>query len=434
MSSDPNGLKPSSGGLQVARMSKKPLVLAAVAGLILVSVLYYSVNRSGGEPEESSRPRAHTQSDKPLVSGVEGWGLTVANASGDALLEGEDRTARAGLDPEQGRSRPAPKPGNETRIVVVTPSEADRAGEDRRREADQIRRRKMQQALEALHAPLNVRKAEAGQRNAPAKADRTKRAASPGERAERLEQAVLAGMHRKDYDPAADRDKEDFFNRANPQGKAGAGWALPDGRTPGRPFELKTGSVIPAVMVSGINSDLPGSIIAQVGRDVYDTATGRRLLIPRGAKLYGVYDSRVVYGQSRVLAAWNRLIFPDGSSVTLGAMPGADRSGYAGFRDQVNNHYLRVFGSAVLMSLISGGSAYAMDRLNNSNQDSGSSDAPTMQDSMAMALANQLGQTTARLLEKNLNIKPTLEIRPGYRFNIIVTKDIVFEAPYAAWR
>jgi type IV secretion system protein VirB10 len=103
-------------------------------------------------------------------------------------------------------------------------------------------------------------------------------------------------------------------------------------------------------------------------------------------------------------------------------------------RSCTSNHFLRVFGSAVLVSLISGGSAYAMDRLNNSNQDSGSSDAPSMQDSMAMALANQLGQTTARLLEKSLNIKPTLEIRPGYRFNIIVTKDIVFEAPYAAWR
>ena len=89
-------------------------------------------------------------------------------------------------------------------------------------------------------------------------------------------------------------------------------------------LEIKTGTVIPAVLISGINSDLPGVLIAQVSQNVYNTANGRHLLIPQGAKLYGVYDSRVVYGQERTLVAWNRIIFPDGSSVTLGAMPGAD--------------------------------------------------------------------------------------------------------------
>jgi type IV secretion system protein VirB10 len=199
----------------------------------------------------------------------------------------------------------------------------------------------------------------------------------------------------------------------------------------GQPLELKTGTVIPSIMVTGINSDLPGNIIAQVSQNVWDTAKGQHLLIPQGAKLFGTYDSRVVYGQERVLVAWNRLILPDGSAFTLGAMPGNDMAGYAGYTDEVNNHYLRIFGSAILMSLITGGMAYTMDSMDASGG-SGTDNTPTMQQEMTSALAAQLGQATLQLLQKNLNIKPTLEIRPGYQFNVIVTKDLVFQEPYAA--
>ncbi len=116
--------------------------------------------------------------------------------------------------------------------------------------------------------------------------------------------------------------------------------------------------------------------------------------------------------------------------MTLGAMPGADTAGYAGFTDQVETHFWRTFGTAALMSLVSGASAYALDEFGAN----GDSDNPSMQDQMASALASQLGQTTAKLLEKNLSVKPTLAIRPGYRFNIVVTKDLVFEEPYAPWQ
>ena len=108
-------------------------------------------------------------------------------------------------------------------------------------------------------------------------------------------------------------------------------------------------------------------------------------------------------------------------------MPGTDISGYAGYEDQVNNHYLRIFGSSLLMSMITGGTSYAMDSTSNSSNDS---NRTTVQDSMAAALAAQMGQSTMSLLQKNLNIKPTLEIRPGYQFNVIVTKDVVFQEPY----
>ena len=117
-------------------------------------------------------------------------------------------------------------------------------------------------------------------------------------------------------------------------------------------------------------------------------------------------------------------------------MPGNDMAGYAGYTDKTDNHYLRIFGSAILMSLISGGSAYAMDSMSpNTNTNTTSTNTTqSMQQEMASALAAQLGQATTQLLQKNLNIKPTLEVRPGYQFNVIVTKDLVFQKPYAASR
>lgn len=205
-------------------------------------------------------------------------------------------------------------------------------------------------------------------------------------------------------------------------------WTSDYTRVPGHACELKTGTVIPGVMLTGINSDLPGALIGQVAQDVFDSSSGRLLLIPKGSRLYGVYDSRVAMGQRRVLVAWQRIIFPDGSSVTLEAMPGASRDGYAGFQDQIDNHSLRIFGNAILMSMISGGMAYSLDTLDNSNS---SDDNPSLQNEMGSALAAQLGQASLQLLQRNMNISPTLEIRPGYRFNIVLTKDLRFEAPYA---
>jgi len=167
-----------------------------------------------------------------------------------------------------------------------------------------------------------------------------------------------------------------------------------------------------------------------VSEDIYDTATGYHLIIPRGSRLNGVYDSRIVIGQERVLVAWNRIVFPDGSSLTLGAMPGADMAGYAGFHGDVDNHYSKIFGSAVLMSFVSGGAAYAMDTATRG----GSGDTPSVLDQIGGSLASQLNQTTASLLQRNATFKPTLGLETGYRFNIVVTKDLVFDRPYEPWR
>ncbi|HSD83145.1 MAG TPA: TrbI/VirB10 family protein [Anaerolineae bacterium] len=211
---------------------------------------------------------------------------------------------------------------------------------------------------------------------------------------------------------------------------AGQRWKL-DSRAeaPRTPYELRAGFVVPATLISGINSDLPGQIMAQVAQNVYDTATGKWLLIPQGTRLVGSYSSDVAYGQSRVLVAWQRIVFPDGKAMDIGAMPGADSAGYAGFNDQTDNHYLRLYGSALLMSAVTAGISYSQ----HNEGARGLYGAPSASSVLSAAVGQQLGQATAQLLSKNMNIAPTLEIRPGYRFNVIVTKDLTFSKPYRSF-
>ena len=205
-------------------------------------------------------------------------------------------------------------------------------------------------------------------------------------------------------------------------------WKLDsDVKKPQSPYILQTGFVIPATLISGINSELPGQIMAQVSQNIFDSPVGKYRLIPQGSRLVGTYSSEVEFGQARVLVAWQRIIFPDGKTMDIGAMPGADGVGYAGFKDQVNNHYLRIFGSALIMSAIVAGTAY-------SQRDAGGAFGRQNAGSiMSQSLGQQLGLVTANLIRKNMNISPTLEIRPGYRFNIIVTKDMVFNKPYQSF-
>lgn len=207
-------------------------------------------------------------------------------------------------------------------------------------------------------------------------------------------------------------------------------WKLDSRPTPPRsPYSVLTTSVIPATLITGINSSLPGKIFGQVSQDVYDTATGKYLLIPQGTKLEGEYSSEVAYGQASVLVAWQRLVFPDGKTMDIGAMPGSTGAGYAGFTDQVNNHYARLFGTAILMSAISAGVALSQSR----NQVAGTFGAPTTGSVLSATLGQQLGRVITQMISKNLNIAPTLEIRPGYRFNVTVTKDMVLARPYQAF-
>lgn len=183
-------------------------------------------------------------------------------------------------------------------------------------------------------------------------------------------------------------------------------------------FEIKAGWMIPAILITGLNSDLPGEVLAQVTQNIYDTATGKYLLIPQGTKLIGNYSSNVIYGQERVLTAWTKLIFPNGDTLSLENMGGISQDGYSGFTDQVNNHYFRIFGSAFLLSSITAGIALT---------DNSSGEKETNSDKAMSQAINQMSTVASEMIRKNMNIAPTLEIRPGYKFNIFVTKDIILE-------
>jgi type IV secretory pathway VirB10-like protein len=185
------------------------------------------------------------------------------------------------------------------------------------------------------------------------------------------------------------------------------------------PFEVKAGTVIPSVMIGGVNSELPGQIIAQVSQSVYDTATGQYLLIPQGTKLVGTYDHQVVSGQKRVLVIWNRLIYPDASSVNLGGMTGADQAGYAGFTDKTNTHFWPTFRNALMLSAITAGVQLSQPR---SQQGSYAYSSPQI---AASALGQQMNQLGMNTISRGLNQGPTLTIRPGYVFNVMVNKDVI---------
>jgi type IV secretory pathway VirB10-like protein len=187
---------------------------------------------------------------------------------------------------------------------------------------------------------------------------------------------------------------------------------------PASRYILQAGAVIPAALVTGIRSDLPGQIIAQVTESVYDSPTGKFLLIPQGSKLIGLYDSQIAFGQSRVLLVWNRLILPDGRSIVLERQPGADASGYSGLEDEVDHHWLRLAGAAALSTILGVGTQLGT-----------TGDENALIQALRRGGAQSLNQTGQQIVGRNLNIQPTLTIRPGFPVRVIVARDLVL-APY----
>jgi type IV secretion system protein VirB10 len=191
-------------------------------------------------------------------------------------------------------------------------------------------------------------------------------------------------------------------------------------------YEVKAGWLVPAVLEQQLNSDLPGVIRALVRENVYDTVTGKYVLIPAGSTLVGIYNSHVGYGQKALQAVWRRVIFPDGSSLSLGGFEGDDSEGAAGFRDQVDNHWGRIFSGALLTSLFAAGIEISQ------GQNSSVLTQPNYGQQVGQAVGQQVGQVGVEVTRRNLNIQPTIIVRPGYRFFVRVEKDLLFKAPYSA--
>jgi type IV secretion system protein TrbI len=211
------------------------------------------------------------------------------------------------------------------------------------------------------------------------------------------------------------QDKKLAFLNAKPDGSIYNEHSL---QKPLSPFTLMAGSIIPASLVTGLNSDLPGFVIGQVTENVYDTVSGHYLLVPQGTKIIGKYDSVVAFGQKRALVVWQRFIRPDGSSMVIDNLPATDEGGYAGLEDRVDFHTWSLLKGIGLATLLGVGSELTLGNSQN--------DLVSALEQSAIKNTDQAGQS---LVQRQLDVQPTLTVRPGWPLRIIVHKDLVLE-PY----
>jgi type IV secretory pathway VirB10-like protein len=227
-----------------------------------------------------------------------------------------------------------------------------------------------------------------------------------------------ADANRLNLDPERDQNNQqrklDFLNQPveksiyNPH-------AL---QTPASPYQVMAGSIIAASLVTGLNSDLPGLVVAQVTENVYDSVTGRTLLIPQGARLIGSYDSVIAFGQSRALLVWRRIVLPDGSSIQIDNLPATDAAGYAGLEDEVDYHTWQLLKGVVLSTLLGVATELSL----------GSEESDLVR-AIRQSTQQSVNQASQRITERNLNIQPTITVRPGWPLRVIVYKDLVLR-PY----
>jgi len=274
-------------------------------------------------------------------------------------------------------------------------------------EAERARRmREAALAEEAARAPVFFRlQSEAGKQ---AEARAPDRGETPGAGSELLALAAMQPGAAASFDPNLQDRKRAFAGES-----ASADIYNPFGvEEPISPFQIMTGTLIPASLITGINSDLPGTIIAQVTQPVYDTVTGQYLLIPQGSRLIGRYQSEVSFGQNRALVTWDRIIFPDGASIMVSA-PGADAQGYAGLSDRTDHHWDRVFAAAGLATILGIGAEL------------GAGDDDDLVRALRNGTSDTVNNAGQRIVERNLGVQPTIRVRPGWPVRVIVTRDLI---------
>lgn len=375
--------------------SKKPyMILTGIIILFLIGMIYATAQRGASQNQQKQNNPNAIKSDTTKI---------------DELLNALSSVKKEYLE----ANKSSPKVITITKTKTLPPLQAPKKEKlsDAEKERLAIKRMKQKALLAAINGKTKV--ANGSIMSNPLNGSKHSKASM-----DNAPNTDLLTNYLKNYSKINNAQKEDNPSQStNPLFKEKSDEYLQHTkRKPLSPYELKRGSLIPAVLIGGVNSELPGNIIAQVRESVYDTVTGNHLLIPQGSKLIGVYGSQVKYGQTRVLIAFNSIVFPDGQTLNIGAMNGIDQEGYAGFEDQVDNHYFKIFGSAFLLGMISG-------EINIEHGDvtfvSGHQGFNTSQ--------TVLEQTAGKMISKNLNIAPTIKIRSGYRFNIFVTKDMLLE-------
>lgn len=416
---------------RIRRLNRLPVIAAIVFVVLFFGVILYGLTTRGLYFRGDRGP------DGPASNPASTYADAMKRNVPDGIIE--DPTPAQVFQPAPARApeRPAANPFNPTPPPLREPSgiESEEVWRARieREQREQFLREQHRQRMARLQAndsaydsPLGVSLAKL-QKAVPGGAPQQQQrpgAAGPlgnGGAADLYAAALRAGLTGQPIDPNGQTSKENFFN--SDLSKLGY---LPNSVVPQRsPFELKRGSVIPATLITGINSDLPGRITAQVSQNVYDSATGHRLLIPQGTRLLGRYDSKVSFGQSRVLVVWTDIILPNGATLQIGGMAGTDAQGYGGFSDKVDRKLLETFGSAILIALIGAGTEMAIPRDRNSFGMENSAEY-----SARRTFAETFGRMAERTISRNMDVQPTLEIRPGYKFNVLVDQDMVFPEEY----
>jgi len=373
---------------RVTRLSRKVLIGLGTAGSLAISgTLYYALQtRNGGQGQELYSTDNRTTPDGLAglpkdYSGVPKLGPPLPGDLGRPILNARDS------------GQPVPTPG------IATPN----AGPVGPTPEEQRRAQELEAARTArLFASAETRPASNGNT-----------ASAPSAAALGTDLASL-GLAPQPSTPSAQQRQQAFLD------------ATPDKRTvspdrvaaPASPNVLQAGTVIAAALITGIRSDLPGQITAQVTENIYDSPTGKILLIPQGTRVVGQYDNDVGFGQKRILLVWNRLIFPNGRSIVLERQPGADAEGYAGLQDGVDYHWGELFKAAALSTLLSIGS-----------QMGSSSDESEIARALRQGASDSVSQVGRQVVGRQLDIAPTLTIRPGFPVRVIVTRDLVLE-PY----
>lgn len=394
-------VQPGSG---VRRLNRRPLIIAGLILCLLLIAVSYTYQMRLAELRRRNQAASETAEPAGLPA--------ILKDAPDGFI-----APRQPAQPEPLPTQPADKPA-----ALPAPEPDPYAAEwaRYRQELERQRRAREQAAQKAIQAPTAVKAA------LPLRSKETPSAEPAPSAAGQLASLYTAEALRRRLDERQEEGERDLNRAAEKRAflsdrlpESAAAQYLPRGReAPLSPYEIKAGTVIAATMVTGVNSDLPGQIIGQVAENVYDSASGRFVMIPQGAKLIGSYDNAITPGQERVLVAWQRIVLPDASSIDLGQMPGSDQSGLAGFTDKVDTHFWQMAGSAILLSVLSAGV-----QISQGGQSPGENGLNAQQ-SIAAGLGQQFGQLGAELARRNARQQPTLEIRPGYRFAVTVTKDM----------
>ena len=409
------------------RLNRLPIIIAIVIVALFVGVVVIGLswrglpfNRNNDIDSNSNAPATNfgDQLKRGVTDGIIGEPVEREAFQPTPAVEQKVEKETTVVDRSTERQERRPRLESEEEWKARLKREQD---EQYIREAQRQRMARLQARATALDSPLKVDISDAeNAASNPTDTGRQTTTETANNASDLYAAAMKSGLMGQNADPNTQTSKEDFFN----QDIKDLGY-LPNKVVPQlSPYELKRGSVIPATLITGLNSDLPGRITAQVSQNVYDSATGYRLLIPQGSKLFGRYDSKVSFGQERVLVVWTDLIFPNGSTLQIGGMAGTDAEGYGGFKDKVDRHLWRTWGSAALVALIGTGIDMSMPESSTlATQD-------TASDAARRNFAESFGRVAEQTISKNLNVQPTIQIRPGYKFNVLVDQDIIFPSAY----